>query len=67
MNELGMTVAWLTIQVTLLGLPSLALHALATRRGPTTRFSEWPTPISRPTRLAGCGKGRRKPTARRAP
>src|SRR5260370_87940 len=36
MNELGMTVAWLTIQVTLLGLPSLALHALATRRGPTS-------------------------------
>src|SRR5262249_17005046 len=34
MNELGITLAWLAVQVLLLGLPSLALHALATRRGP---------------------------------
>jgi len=36
MNELGMTLAWLAVQVLLLGLPSLALHALATRRGPAS-------------------------------
>jgi hypothetical protein len=34
MNELGITLAWLAVQILLLGLPSLALHALATRRGP---------------------------------
>ena len=27
MNELGMTLVWLAVQVLLLGLPSLALHA----------------------------------------
>jgi hypothetical protein len=36
MNELGMTLAWLAVSVLLLGLPSLALHALATRRGPAS-------------------------------
>jgi hypothetical protein len=36
MSELGMTVAWLAVQVVLLGLPGLALHALATRRGPAS-------------------------------
>ncbi len=36
MNELGITVAWLAVQVVLLGLPGLALHALATRRGPAS-------------------------------
>jgi hypothetical protein len=36
MNELGMTLAWLAVQILLLGVPSLALHALATRRGPAS-------------------------------
>jgi hypothetical protein len=36
MNELGMNLAWLGIQVLLLGLPCVALHALATRRGPAS-------------------------------
>jgi hypothetical protein len=36
MTELGMTLAWLAVQVLLLGVPSLALHALATRRGPAS-------------------------------
>ena len=34
MNELGITLAWLTVQVTLVVVPCLGLHALATRRGP---------------------------------
>ena len=34
MNDLGMTLAWLAVQVTLVLVPALALHALASRRGP---------------------------------
>ena len=34
MNDLGLTLAWLAVQVALLLLPALALHALASRRGP---------------------------------
>ena len=34
MNDLGLTLAWLAVQVALLLVPALALHALASRRGP---------------------------------
>ncbi len=34
MNDLGLTLAWLTVQVAILLAPALALHALASRRGP---------------------------------
>jgi beta-lactamase regulating signal transducer with metallopeptidase domain len=34
MNDLGLTLAWLAVQVAILLAPALALHALATRRGP---------------------------------
>ena len=34
MNDLGMTLAWLAVQVTASRLAGLALHALASRRGP---------------------------------
>ncbi len=34
MNDLGLTLAWLAVQVAFLLLPALALHALASRRGP---------------------------------
>ena len=34
MNDLGLTMAWLAVQVALLLLPALTLHALASRRGP---------------------------------
>ncbi len=36
MNDLGLTLAWLAVQVTLVLFPALALHALATRRGPAS-------------------------------
>lgn len=36
MNELGIHLAWLAVQVTLLVVPSLALHVLASRRGPAS-------------------------------
>ena len=34
MNDLGLTLAWLAVQVALLLAPALVLHALASRRGP---------------------------------
>ena len=34
MNDLGLTLAWLAARVALLLGPALALHALASRRGP---------------------------------
>ena len=34
MNDLGLTLAWLTVQVAILLAPALVLHALASRRGP---------------------------------
>jgi beta-lactamase regulating signal transducer with metallopeptidase domain len=34
MNELGMTVVWLAVQVSLVLAPAVALYALASRRGP---------------------------------
>ena len=34
MNQLGMTLAWLTVQVAVVLLPALGLQALASRRGP---------------------------------
>ena len=34
MNDLGLTLAWLAVQVGLLLVPALAVHALASRRGP---------------------------------
>ena len=34
MNDLGLTLAWLAVQVTILLAPALALNALASRRGP---------------------------------
>jgi BlaR1 peptidase M56 len=34
MNDLGLTLAWLAVQVTIFLAPALALHALASRRGP---------------------------------
>jgi beta-lactamase regulating signal transducer with metallopeptidase domain len=34
MNDLGLTLAWLAVQVAILLAPALALQALATRRGP---------------------------------
>jgi beta-lactamase regulating signal transducer with metallopeptidase domain len=34
MNDLGLMLAWLAVQVALLLLPALMLHALASRRGP---------------------------------
>ena len=34
MNDLGLTLAWLTVQVAIFLAPALALHALASRRGP---------------------------------
>ena len=36
MNDLGLTLAWLAVQVALLLVPALALHALASRRGPAS-------------------------------
>ena len=33
MNDLGMTFAWCALQVSLLMVPAVALHALASRRG----------------------------------
>jgi beta-lactamase regulating signal transducer with metallopeptidase domain len=36
MNDLGIAFAWLAVQVTLILAPALALHALATRRGPAS-------------------------------
>jgi hypothetical protein len=34
MNDLGLTLAWLAVQVAILLAPALTVHALATRRGP---------------------------------
>ena len=34
MNDLGLTLAWLAVQVAILLVPALAVHALASRRGP---------------------------------
>ena len=34
MNDLGLTLAWLAVQVAIVLAPALALHALASRRGP---------------------------------
>ena len=34
MNDLGLTLAWLAVQVAILLAPALAVHALASRRGP---------------------------------
>ena len=34
MNDLGLTLAWLAVQVALVLVPALALHALASRRSP---------------------------------
>ena len=34
MNDLGLTLAWLAVQVAIVLVPALALHALASRRGP---------------------------------
>ena len=34
MNDFGLTLAWLMVQVTILLAPALAVHALASRRGP---------------------------------
>ena len=34
MNDLGLTLAWLAVQVTLVLVPALALYAMASRRGP---------------------------------
>jgi hypothetical protein len=34
MNDLGLTLAWLAVQVGLLLVPAIVIHALATRRGP---------------------------------
>ncbi|MDR3621148.1 MAG: antirepressor regulating drug resistance protein, partial [Paludisphaera borealis] len=34
MNDLGIALAWLAVQVTLVLVPALALHAFASRRGP---------------------------------
>ncbi|WZP00433.1 M56 family metallopeptidase [Isosphaeraceae bacterium EP7] len=34
MNDLGITLAWIAAQVTFLGVPALALHGIASRRGP---------------------------------
>ena len=34
MNDLGVTLAWLALQVAILLAPALAVHALASRRGP---------------------------------
>ena len=36
MNQLGWTLAWLALQVTVLLVPALALQALASRRSPAT-------------------------------
>ena len=36
MNDLGMTLSWSAIQVTLVLVPAAALHALASRRGPAS-------------------------------
>jgi beta-lactamase regulating signal transducer with metallopeptidase domain len=44
MNELGMTLAWLAVQVTLVVVPALVLHALATRRGPA--LGSWVAALS---------------------
>src|SRR3984957_15235982 len=34
MNDFGLTLAWLAVQVAILLAPALAVHALASRRGP---------------------------------
>jgi beta-lactamase regulating signal transducer with metallopeptidase domain len=36
MNDLGITLAWLAVQVTLVVIPALALLAMASRRGPAS-------------------------------
>ena len=36
MNELGIALAWLAVQVTIVVVPALALHASASRRGPAS-------------------------------
>ena len=36
MSDLGLTLAWFAVQVTLVLVPALALHALASRRGPAS-------------------------------
>ena len=39
MNDLGMTLAWLAVQVSLVLVPGLILYALAARRGPAAGAS----------------------------
>jgi hypothetical protein len=34
MNDLGLTLLWLAVQVSILLLPALAINALTSRRGP---------------------------------
>ena len=44
MNDLGWTLGWLTVQVAILLLPAIGLHALASRRGPAS--AAWVATVS---------------------
>jgi hypothetical protein len=65
MNELGLTLAWLAVQVSLMLVPALLLYAMAARRGPDR--AAWAAALSLTlvvvlnvaALLPGLGRGRR--------